>query len=344
MSDAPTSSVLRRMLRPARTAPSTGLTGARMWSAALPRVSEARMGLVLSVDGYETGIAGLEDLLSGWNETALSLSLAGPGGARGLFVLSEEVLTAAVEIQILGRVTNRPCASRAPTDVDAALAGHMVDAWLGAVFRLRTQSDAQIWSQNRRVADARGGKLALEDGVYDIETVHLSLGDGARSGSVKLILPAGAAEADEAGGSSAPGASPVLAVEAQIEAVLSRIPVPLSWFQDAAPGALIPIDPSDLARVSLETSDGDLVMHGRLGWVGGRKAIRLGDTSAPESRAQGWELPTAAPAPPDDAPRMAPPGEGRPDKDGPSPEPATMDTLPDLPDLPEIADVPELSG
>lgn len=336
MSAASQSAVLARMLRPARAAPSAGMSGARAWTRALPRVSELKVGLIVSVEGHDTGVTDLTALLGEWDEHALSLSVAGPGGARGLAVLSTELLAALIEVQTVGRVTNRAVTPRAPTAVDAALAGHVIDAWLAELAEVRAGSAAAAWRHTRRIADARAGKLALDDGVYEVETVHLSLGNGARTGTVRLVVPEGAdalAERADAGGT---GASVVLSVEAEVEAVLTRLTVPVSWFRDAGPETLIPIDPADLGRLTLETAEGQVIMRGRLGRMGDRKAVRLGGAPAPRDGQRGWSLPSAAPAM---SARSGPP-EGIAGAGAALP----VADLSDLPELPALPDLPEPIG
>ncbi len=332
-------SVMRRMVRPAR--PSTGsMTDARAWRLSVPRASEKAVGLVAAVDGFETDSTDLDAILAGWEEKALSLGLEGPDGARGLVVLDTQLLAALIEVQALGRVTNRQVAPRPGTAVDAALAGHVIDAWIAAYNRAMGPQHRGAWAHKRMIPNARAAKMALDDGGYDAQTVTFSLGDGARLGQMTLYFPDGVTAPALAGpgGGAGDAREKLLNVRAELRAVLCRTTVPLAWLRAAKPGAVLHVPRAALGQVQIETGDGRPIARARLGRVGAHKALRMDPDEAGAASAMSgdWQDDGAERGLRPAADPLALAGGTEPLGMGDLPQIGELPDLPDLPDLPIV--------
>ncbi|MEM0947311.1 MAG: hypothetical protein AAGK37_07890 [Pseudomonadota bacterium] len=274
MPTASAPSVLRQMLRPAPNAVSgAAVTDARAWRMSLPRASEQAAGLVAAVSGLEMTETDLDGVLANWDMFALSMGLAGPAAARGLVLADAELRAGLIEVQTLGRVLRQAAELRPATAVDAAMVGHVVDAWI-AGFEAAVGADHGGWRSGEPIGDVRAAKMAVDDGEYRVLDLVISLGDGARTGRLQLVTPFGAAVA----AAETPPRDPREAfehVEAELHAVLYRKTVPLRWLSDLEPGVLLEIPAEALAAVELEDTDGRFVRFARLGKSQGQRALRL---------------------------------------------------------------------
>lgn len=66
-------------------------------------------------------------------------------------------------------------------------------------------------------------------------------------------------------------------VEAQLEAVIARVKLPLGQVTSLREGDLLPLPLAALDRVGLDSSSGQTVGQGRLGQNRGMRAVRLGE-------------------------------------------------------------------
>ncbi len=347
-------SALRRMVRPAR--PLTGsMTDARAWRMSVPRTSETAVGLVAAVDGFETESVDLTAILQNWDEATLSLGLSGPEGSRGLAVLDTQLLAALIEVQTVGRVTNRTVEARAGTAVDAALAGHVIDRWIAAYGAAMGAKNPGNWTHTRVISSARAAKMALDDGAYVVQVVTFSLGDGTRTGVLRLYLPEDGLTASAHGAAVAADTSRdrLLNVRADLRAVLCRTSVPLAWLRGAKPGSVLHVPRAALGQVVIETGEGKHVAKARLGRIGAHKALRMdpdeGDMSV--APADDWHDSGSGIAAVEQDGIMALPepiGEagildlpGTPGDAG-LPDLPEAEALPDLPELPDLPGLPEI--
>ena len=347
--------ILRRMLHPPPNAVGgEAMSGARAWRLSLPRASEEVVGMVASVAGFELTLSDLEAVLDDWGEFALVLGMEGPGASRGFAMVDLQARAALIEVQTMGRVTKADPPDRAATAADAALTGHVIDAWIGAYCATADDGKLKGWRTAQHLTNARAAKMAADDGEYERLDLVLSFDDGARTGRVRLVVPFGAPKADspkaEAGETTDRGV--LLEVEAELEAILYRSTVPLDWLTGLDTGAILEIPPEAVARVQLEDADGRHVATGQLGKSQGQKAVRLSD---PDEAAASPAPPAFDPTGPD-APDL-PGGLGAggfdagglgggdlPDLGGEAP---AMGELPDLggavEEEPAMADLPDLS-
>jgi len=245
----------------------------------------------------------------------LHVLLRGSGGAAGLVALDASLLTAVLQAQTAGRVTDAPVAERAPTQTDAILARRFLAVLLDSFGARLAGRPAAIWAAGfqprERVADAARLPHLLADTAYRALETEVDIAGGLRRGRLLVILPrAGAEEATlpPAPGEGAPPdttrtawrealAGRVLDSPAALEAVLCRIEIPLSEIAGLAPDRVLPIPARALGEVALEAVDGRVAATGRLGQTKGSRAVKIlraGSAAAQPAAADSEDEPQSA--------------------------------------------------
>jgi Flagellar motor switch protein len=201
---------------------------------------------------------------------------------------SHGAVDALVEVQTTGRVDMRELPPRPVTRIDEALCRDFIDLCLAAFSRETQAMEDRDWPQRlnfgSRIADRRQLGLLLPERVYHVMSADLALGvEGMRGGRATLILPRTRDPAPRA--PAATGVAPQAwraALEAamadarlNLDAILVRTTRSLREVEALAPGDLIGFDASDLASVCLQTPEGKTVLRGRLGQIGGQRALRM---------------------------------------------------------------------
>jgi len=287
-------------LRPGPSAPDlTGAAG-RSFGRALRRaaVPFEGLGLVLGPVTVEPAQT-LEAAIAALPNQGLAAALEDGGGRRGLMGLSPGLVDALVEVQTTGRVEPTELPPRAVTRIDEALARDFIDLALAAFAQEGQGIEGRDWPERMgygsRIRDRGQVNLLLPDGAYTLLSAELGFDGVERRARLVMALPQDAAATSGAGLARAKPADPAwLAARAQIlaelrlpfEVVLLRLTRPLAEVQRMAVGDLLPFSTADLHEVALEDGEGRALLHGRLGQIGGRRALRL--PGAP---------PKAAPAP-----------------------------------------------
>ncbi len=290
--------------RPPPDRPDPGATAGTGFTRALRHAGAPFEGLGLRPDPAAPRSGGtLEDALAALPEGGLVAVLEGDGGTRGLIALSPGMVDALVEVQTTGRVEQAALAPRAVTRIDEALVRDFVDFTLAAFARETAALPGRDWPERMgyasRVRDRSQITLLLAEGAYLCLAADVGFEDAPRRAQVCLVLPRGLTMT-AAGPAGPDPATPEAdaawcrAREAMLqrlplplEAVLMRLSRPLGEVGRLAVGDLVPFGPGDLSAVTLETGAGGQVAVGRLGKLGGQRAIRLPAAPAP----------TAAPSP-----------------------------------------------
>jgi flagellar motor switch protein FliM len=279
MSEASTASLLRRIARPA--APPPPLTPARALRHALARAAEGSIGLPLSVLGIREEEERLDDHLSSLEDGLLMLTLVDGADAAGFIALDPEARAAAIEAQTLGEVLDRPAEPRAPTAADAALVQPLLATFLREAEEAMAGTPLAGWLRAPKLGDrltgSRDAALALADGAYRAVRLTLDLGAGSREGMLLLLhrLPPPPCAADPApddpGATVAPEA---LRAQAELEAILHRLELPLAEAEALVPGQIIALPGVTVASVRLQAGGLDLG-PARLGQMSGMRAVRI---------------------------------------------------------------------
>ncbi|GLS87195.1 flagellar switch protein FliM [Cypionkella aquatica] len=293
MAEAQQDGIIRRKIAASQALMAEGSPGAdRGWRIALARAARDMLALPLEVTSLALHRRSLAEVLELPPPQALIAVLQGPAEGLGLLVLSPPALAAMIEAQTLGKVSGLALAARKPTRTDAAMVAPTLDAALDGLEQSLAQEADLQWAGGFRYAsfldDPRPLGLVLEDIDYRVMTAELSLGLGARQGSVLLVLPAegkGARPMQALPGppdAAQAGLAFAQALGAQIEqtscvldAVVARVSLPLAQVLGLQIGEVIGLPRASIERVKFETMDGLPLAEGRLGQNRGMRAIRL---------------------------------------------------------------------
>jgi flagellar motor switch protein FliM len=260
----------------------------RAWRLALARAARDGMALPLEVQALRQERVSLAELVELLPERALLAVLdEGGGEGLGLMALAPDVAAAKIEMLTMGRVTPTPAAPRRPTRTDAAMIAPMIDAAL-AGLELALAGDADLgWAAGYRYAsfmeEPRPLGLLLEDVTYRLIRAEVALARGAKAGAVLLALPEvrrlpgrpKAVPADGGARFTADLAAQVAAAEVRLEAVLTRISLPLSRVMALGQGEVLVLPLATLDGLRLEAAGGTAVAQGKLGQSRGMRAVRL---------------------------------------------------------------------
>jgi flagellar motor switch protein FliM len=289
---------------------------------ALGRAAQSEMALALIVAALREDTRSLAEVLE-LTEPGMFLGvLEGRGDALGLMALGQPVLSGVIEHLTTGEIADTPQPARKPTRIDAAMAMPLIDRVLVELEQaLAAGADGQDWARGYRYAshldDPRPLGLLLEDRRYRVFRADVALGAVARAGQIVLALPAETVLEGRRGRTDARAAAPafaatlrasVLEAPARLEAVLTRVRLPLQDVSGWAPGALVPLPLARPGDMTLEAPRGRIVAQVRLGQCAGARAVRLvrdGAPGLPDAAGPGPALPDPAPTSPPVAPPPA---------------------------------------
>ncbi|MDB5665804.1 FliM/FliN family flagellar motor switch protein [Cypionkella sp.] len=293
MADTQQDGVIRRKIAAIKALLAEGGPGAdRSWRLALARAARDCLSLPLEVTSLSLHHRSLAELLELPAQQALIAVLQGPSEGMGLLIISPQVLAAMIESQTLGKVSTVQLTGRKPTRTDAAMVAPTLDAALEGLEQMLAQEADLQWAGGFRYAsfldDPRPLGLLLEDIDYRVLTAEVSLGLGARQGSVLLALPADGKAPMPARRTPGPeaqlqsGLAFAQALAEQVEdagcvlnAVVSRVSLPLHRVMGLQVGEVILLQRAAIDRIHLEGLDGRSMIDGRLGQNRGMRAIRL---------------------------------------------------------------------
>ncbi|MBF9043912.1 hypothetical protein HKCCE4037_11280, partial [Rhodobacterales bacterium HKCCE4037] len=268
---------------------------------AVRRAAAPLEGFPVRIDGCEIALrADLDAAIAALPEHGLVAATEDPTGHRGLLALEYTLVDALIEVQTTGRVEETQGPPRPVTRIDEALCRDFIDM-VFAAFALETSEIAgRDWpgriTYGSQIKDRSQINLLLPARGYHLMQITVTAG-GRKSGRMVVLLPADPALARQtalkAEKKKAPrpetwaddvlralGGAPLA-----LNAVLMRMQMPLAKVEALADGDLIPFDHADLGSVSLESDGGHVFMRGKLGQLGGRRAVRLGAGTAPGPRA-----------------------------------------------------------
>lgn len=310
VAEAQAMGVIRRKIAATKALMAEGGPGAdRGWRLALARAARDKLTLPLEVSTLSVQKRSLAELLELPPTHALIAVLQGPADGMGLLILSPPVLAAMIEVQTLGKVTSSNLPSRRPTRTDAAMVAPMLDCALEGLEQALLQEADLVWAGGFRYAsfldDPRPLGLLLEDCDYKVINAEVNLGLGQRMGSILLALPAeGKGEmpmlrlpSPEVDAQAGPAFAQALAEQIEevacvLDAVVSRVSLPLNRVLGLKVGELITLPRAGIDRIHFEGLDGRSLAEGRLGQNRGMRAIRLSQTDT-QSLAKAHSAPAA---------------------------------------------------
>jgi flagellar motor switch protein FliM len=341
---------------------------------ALRRAGAPLEGLAVSVESVEVGLeADLQAAIDALPDHGLIAATEDMDGRRGLMALEHSLVDALIEVQTTGRVEETQGPPRSVTRIDEALCADFIDLMFSALAHEGNGIVGRTWPERIRYAsqvpDRSQINLLLPGAGYHLLQAKVKAA-GLKEGKVLILLPTDPALARRAPKANeqakqrpkswekdmlaALGSAPLA-----LNAVLLRVHLPLSKVENLVDGDLIPFDPSDLSSLSLEEDGGHVIARGKLGQIGGRRAVRLGDGDGKGGVAgAGFEASAGSSAPPTmAAPAPAPMPDAMGELGGEMPAdmaggmPADMPgamplgaAAPDPPGLPELPGLPDIGA
>lgn len=296
MTEAAVTSVMRRIVGPARTVVTESLTPTRALRQAMTRAAERAVGLVLNVLGISQDVAPLDEILTRIEDDLLLTTLVNDAGPVGFLAVDLQTRAAVIEAQTLGRVSPQSAPARKPTTADMAMAEPFLAQFLTEVEQETCGTVLDGWVAGQRVlgrfADAREIGLTLGNGDYRVVRLTLDLGAGDRQGLIVLALPMPAPPAATpnhplASDWSDTLAGNVMTSRAEVRAVLHRMRVPLRQVEAFELGQVLALPGVSVGSVRIETFESRLIGQARLGQMSGMRAVRIGPPSRQEMEEAG---------------------------------------------------------
>lgn len=236
------------------------------------------------------------DLLAALPQPVMAWPLPARRAPFGLLALDALLVNALVEL-----ATNAPDAlvfrdQRLPSAIDAALCrpfcARFVELLIGGFSDDPHLPDLPAMNPEHHETDPHRLTYQLDQGDHDMFSASVSFQDGLRGGVMVIALPVslrtgqlsgGARRADWRQRLEAHVASAPLALRADIE----QIEMPLSRLLALSRGDLLPISATALGDVSLHAGDGRILIKGRLGQKGTKKAVSIAENRLAGNRPVG---------------------------------------------------------
>ncbi|GAA4218417.1 flagellar motor switch protein FliM [Sagittula marina] len=259
-----------------------GMSPAKALRRALSKTADVLWDLALVTQSVTVENLDQDGVVESLSPSDLVLLLDGPDGAIGLATVDRQVLTGVIEVQTIQQVTQMPIEEDRPlTQTDAAMISPLLD---GALMRMvAVLEDSPLTEMlegfcfGAMLEDARAAGLLLDASGYKAFRADVDLALGRRKGRLSFILPERKPKRHSGGAGQGPGphADIFSRVPARLDAVLSRVTLPLSKAQALKPGDMLRLSPDALDRVEVYAAHGQLVAKGRMGQMNGNRAVRL---------------------------------------------------------------------
>ncbi|MCT4558630.1 MAG: FliM/FliN family flagellar motor C-terminal domain-containing protein [Pelagimonas sp.] len=285
MADGARDDVLGRKAQAAQRAfEARGMSPTKAVRRALSRTADVLWDLALVTQECTLDVVDQDGLVDALGEKDLIILLDGPDGAMGIACIGREVLTGVVEVQTIQQVTQLPVdEDRVLTPTDAAMMAPLLD---GAIEQLTAnlhdhplEYQVSGYRFGAMLEDARTTSLLLDAASYRAFRAQADLALGRRKGWITLFFPdrkpARGGETDQSGSGPGPHEDLLGRVPARLDAVLTRVVMPLNEAEGLRVGDVLPLSPDALDNVEVFAGKTQLVARGRLGQSSGMRAVRL---------------------------------------------------------------------
>lgn len=299
MAESSTAKVLKRKAEQARSG--NGLRDRVMPSKALQdafrSAGEEELQLSILAEEPRERYASVPEILETLPDQAFLAVLLGPDDGVGLFCFDPAALAAVIEMRTMGRVSKHQPQARKSTRADAAMVIDLIDRLFADFEAPLLESDDARWASGWRyqlfLDDPRPLPVVLEDGLYRVLEIELNFGQGLKEGKAMIALPAEGRAQPQPAPSLAPESAAAQAAktwargmeaalggaEACFDIVLGRLNITLGNWAALAEGDRVILPMSVLNATKVVASGGAVVGQGRLGQVGGVRALKVGALS-----------------------------------------------------------------
>jgi flagellar motor switch protein FliM len=274
-------------------------TPVRAAAIAIGRAADRLYHLGVQANHIRSSALTLSEMPEYLPELSLLAVLQGPQDRTGVMALCPETVTALIEMQTMGQVTDRQVGRRRPTRSDAMLCADFINQFLQELAAEMQPVDGFDTVAGYRYAsfldDVRPLMLLLEDQPYRSFSFDLVWGGHLRPAQVFLALPQSSqAEVNRRRSDLIPSLSAPIEVKADVSrpqiatnlfdpatvtvdlvGVLARRRMNLRDIRALEAGKSFSLPLSVLAEARVETGDGQVLAVGKLGEMQGCHAIRL---------------------------------------------------------------------
>ena len=258
-------------------------TPMRQMRRALGRAADKAVGLSASVLGIAQEDLEAEALIEtgpeGW--IVLGLRDGSSAGLTGLFLLDPPLRSALIEMQTTGNLLPPASEQRPVTRTDAvmsvlfasSLLSELAEAGFGAA-----EFDAASYDIGP-IEDLRTAGLVMMQGSYRCWRITIQMGGGEAQGEMMIAIrpktTASATPVKDSSGWASALRSAVQEAQAELDAVLTRMKLPINQIEAFEVGQVITLAGTTVGSVTLTGPDGEDVVNARLGQVAGKRAVRV---------------------------------------------------------------------
>ncbi|WP_298256719.1 FliM/FliN family flagellar motor switch protein [uncultured Litoreibacter sp.] len=214
------------------------------------------------------------------DEIAVPHVLEGPDGVSGLIVFDGVLVDALIEQQTLGRISAAPRVERPVTEIDAALCTGFAASVVAKLAELSVdRRDASALAGFSYVApqiDRASLSLTMSEKAYDVLRLSLDLGPGLKVGQAILMFPAAVEQVKAAPKKINPDmVEAIQDCELGLLAYLPSVRLPVQTLLSMEPDMLIALPEGILEGAQLRDGRNSMLAKGRIGQIGGCRALRL---------------------------------------------------------------------
>lgn len=330
----------------------------------MPRDASELLGLQIVVSQVVSAKKTKAELLEALNPSDLVYLITTDEGPPGICSLSSELLSALIEVQMSGRVTDSAPPDRAPTRTDGIFGSDIIDRWISTA---KKEADVQVVTEHlpfyrhyraQTLSEIRTVDLSLDPGQFRTLAISMEISGGVKSGLLTFATPVINRPTVSAGSDTADRFRlELMQTRVGLPVVLTRLPQTIRQVRQMSVGDMLEIPLDAIHAVTLVGRKGEILCTGRLGQEGGQKAVLVQGNG---QKAKAGTLPTDGAGSqfsertvfqgaPDKSSTTIPPEPGI--QSLPAPETKTemplsssmpLADLPDLPALPELPELPDL--
>ncbi|WP_296417422.1 FliM/FliN family flagellar motor C-terminal domain-containing protein [Pseudooctadecabacter sp.] len=315
----------------------------RLMRRAVSRAADQALSLSATVHDIVEDRCEVEEMIEdgpdGW--VVLGLRDGSNAGLTGLMLIDPVVRQALVDMQTMGRLMPVMAEQRRVTRTDAALMLPLAEDMLRQLAEVGFGAGRvdMVDLDVAPIDDLRTAGLVMVQGSYLRWRVAVHIGSEAVAGDIILALRLPKIEGDGTGegqdGWHRALRASVCEAEADLDAVLCRMRMPMDRIEAFEVGQVLPMAGTTVGSVTLTGPDGSAVAVARLGQMAGKRAVRLQQPTLTMDDDMGIRPPVPPTVPtqaalPDSGARVIPDtGKDEPETGAQAPDPTGSDrTLP----------------
>lgn len=274
--------VLERKARAQRRALGVGAVSVtRALGRSLSLAADALWTLSLGANTHSDAAVSTARAVGALSDDQLLIVLEKDGAPHALVAIDRAVVTGLTEVQTLGKVTRFPLEDRPYTATDAAMVAPFIDAVLPRFSSMLVgqpeRAHLQGYAYGALVEDVQSAGLALDAARFQAIALDINLAQDVRRGQALFLFPE-PEQKPAADSVTRPGKyeAAMKLVPTRLQAVLTRIHIPLEQAQALRPGDVLPLSTNVLGAATLTVDGGHVAAKGKLGQINGFRAVRIG--------------------------------------------------------------------